>query len=308
MIESFIVVGTQVLILFLLIGLGFFGGRIKITTSEGVKCINDIMLYFVTPCVIINSFQRDFDPELFKNLILCIFAALLSHGMCVLLGFIFIHNKDERKRKVLRFASIFSNCGFMAFPLLKALLGDEGLFYGAGYVAIFNIVVWTYGQFIMIEERSSFNAKKAILNPGVIASVVGVIMFLCSIDLPDILSTPIGYMADLNTPVAMLIIGYTISTIDLKSIFDIKEAVPALIIRLLLSPLLMLGIFYLMGFRQTLLVACTVSVSAPVAATTTMFSIKFNADEALSSKLVASSTLLSIITMTLIVGFASSIA
>lgn len=308
MINSFVVVGTQVLILFILIGLGYLGGKIKLTTAEGVKSINDIMLYFVSPCVIINAFQRDYDPLLLKNLMLAILAAFMSHGLCFLIGLLLIRNKDISKRKVLRFAAIFSNCGFMAFPLLDALLGPEGVFYGAGYVAVFNLLVWSIGQYIMAGGNGDFKVRKAFLNPGFISVIVGILLFVASIDLPSIIGKPVEYMANLNTPVAMLIIGYTFSTLDFKEIFRVKDEIPTIIIRLIVAPLIMLGIFYTMGFRGILLTSCVVSVSAPVAATTTMFSIKYKGDEALASKLVAVSTIASIITMTLIVGFAQYIA
>ena len=217
-------------------------------------------------------------------------------------------DKDISKRKVLRFAAIFSNCGFMAFPLLEALLGPEGVFYGAGYVAVFNLLVWSIGQYIMAGGNGDFKVRKAFLNPGFISVIVGILLFVASIDLPSIIGKPVEYMANLNTPVAMLIIGYTFSTLDFKEIFRVKDEIPTIIIRLIVAPLIMLGIFYTMGFRGILLTSCVVSVSAPVAATTTMFSIKYKGDEALASKLVAVSTIASIITMTLIVGFAQYIA
>ena len=308
MINSFVVVGTQVLILFILIGLGYLGGKIKITNKEGVKCINDIMLYFVTPCVIIDAFQREFDALLLRNLMLSILAAFISHALCFVLGLLFIKNVDKSKQKVLRFGVIFSNCGFMALPLLNALLGSEGVFYGAGYLGVFNLLCWSIGQYIMAGKENDFNLKKAIINPGVIAVIIGFIFFILAVDLPEIVEKPVGYMASLNTPVAMLIIGYTISTLDLKRLFKIKEAFLAIFFRLILAPLVLLGILYAMNYRGTLLSACIVSASAPIAATTTMLSIKYKGDEILASKIVAVSTVLSIITMTLIVGFAQYIS
>ena len=306
--ESFAVVGTQVFILFLLIGLGFFSARVKISTESGIRCINDIMLYLVTPCVIIHAFQKEFDMELLKNLLFVIVAAFFSHFLSAFLGFIFIRNECEAKRKVLRFAAIFSNCGFMALPLLDALLGYEGVFYGAGYLAVFNLLAWSYGQYMMAKGYEGFDIKKAILNPGVISVIIGFVFFVFSISLPMVIAVPIEYMSDINTPVAMLIIGYTISTLDLKNIFKIREGIVALLIRLLISPFIILIVLYLAGFRGTMLTACIVSSSAPVAATTTMFSIKYNGDDKLASKMVAVSTLFSIVTMTLIVGIAQTIA
>ena len=308
MLDSFLVVGTQVLVLFIMIGLGFFGGKIKLITEEGVKCINDIMLYFVTPCVIIDAFQREFDPQMLKNLLLAILASLLSHVLCFVLGFIFIKNKDEAKRRVLKFAVVFSNCGFMALPLLDALLGSEGVFYGAGYLTIFNLAVWSFGQYSMAKGTQGFTFKKSIINPGVLSVFVGLIFFFASIDLPTVIGEPIAFLADLNTPVPMLIIGYAISKFSFKEIIDIKQELPAILLRLLACPSILLIILYFMGYRGNLLISCVVSAATPVAAITTMFSIKFGKDAKLASKIVAVSSLFSIITMTLVVSVARYLA
>ena len=308
MLESLRIVGTQVFILFILIMLGFFGGKKKMISKEGVKCINDIMLYFVTPCVIINAFQREYDPTLLKALLISILAAVISHVVCYIAGFIFIHDKDEAAKRTKRFAIAYSNCGFMALPLLDAILGSEGVFYGAGYLTVFNILVWSYGQYTIGKGKEGFEIKKAFLNPGVIASIIGFIFFVTSFELPILIIEPIKYLAALNTPVPMLIIGYTISSFALKEQLKLKGEIIPIVSRLVICPMILLGILYLMGLRGTLLVASMISASAPVAAISTMFSIKYDGDVRLASKMVAVSSLFSIITMTLIVGFTRYIA
>lgn len=308
MLESLIVVGTQVGVLFIMIALGFFGGKIKLLNDSGIKCINDIMLYFVTPCVIVNALQRDYDPGMLKNLLLSMLASLISHILCYIIGLIIIHDKDKARERVLRFTIIFSNCGFMALPLLEALLGQEGLFYGAGYLAVFNILVWSFGQYTMAKGHSSFGIKKAFLNPGVISAIVGLIFFFTSFRLPALIGSPVSYLAALNTPIPMLIIGYAISKLTISDIFKLRLEALSIAGRLIIGPMVLLPILYFMGIRGNLLIASMVSSSAPVAAISTMFSIKYGGDEKLASKIVAVSSLFSIVTMTLIVAFTRSIA
>ncbi|MCR4990455.1 MAG: AEC family transporter [Lachnospiraceae bacterium] len=303
MIESLRIVGTQVFILFILISLGYFGGKIKMITENGVKSINEIMLYFVTPCVIINAFQRDYDPQLLHNLLLSILASIISHVICYIVGFLLIRDRDEALGRVKRFAVAYSNCGFMALPLIDALVGSEGVFYGAGYLMVFNILVWTHGQYTMGKGHSGFNIKKAIINPGVIASIIGFIFFVTSFELPVLILEPIKYLSALNTPVPMLIIGYTISSFELKEQLKIKNEILPILLRLIICPLILLGILYAMGIRGTLLISSMISACAPIAAITAMFSIKYDGNVKLASKMVAVSSLFSIITMTLIVGF-----
>lgn len=308
MLNSFIIVGTNVLIIFVLIIIGFIIGKIKLITDDGVKSMNNIMLYIVSPCVIINSLQRDFDAALLHNLFLSILAAFLSHGISCFIGYLLIHDKDKATQNIKRFAAIYSNCGFMAFPLIEAICGQEGLFYGVGYIIVFNILAWSLGNCRMMEGEKHFEIKKAILNPGVIPSVIGLVMFFTSFSLPKIILGPVEFLAGLNTPLPMLIIGYTISKLDIREYFNIKREWITLTVRLILSPAIVLAILYLIGFRGTLLITTTISASAPVAASTNMFAIKYNSDSALAAKLVSVSALFSIITMTIIVSVAKFLA
>jgi len=308
MLQSFSVVGTQVLILFILIGIGYLGAKKGIIKSEGVSTITEIMLYIVTPCVIIHAFQRKFEATLLKGFLISFGAAVLSHVLCIVLGKLFIHNPDDDKNRLFRFGVIFSNCGFMSLPLLEALLGSEGVFYGASYVAVFNLFLWSYGVHIMDKNGAKLSVKKLLLNPGVIPVIVGLAFFFTSFKLPSIIAVPVEYLAALNTPVPMLVIGYNVARIDFKKAMRDKDEYIMMLLRLLICPALILMILYFLNIRGTLLVACAVSASAPVAASSTMFTIKFGGNCELSAETVSVSTLLSIITMTLIVGCAMYLA
>ncbi len=308
MLDSFIVVGTQVLTLFILIGIGFACGKLKLLTRSAVKSVNDIVIYIVNPCLIVSAFQRKFEPTLLHNFLLALLGALIGHVICLALALLVFRKQEDGRRKVLRFASIFSNCGFMGIPLLSALLGADGVFYGAAYLVVFNLTIWSYGQYIMAKGSDGFETKKVILNPGVIAVCIGLVFFFTSTSLPDIIMIPVDYMASLNTPVPMLIIGYTMSNFRLKDLMGGIDELKVYVIRLIIGPLLLLGILYFAGLRGIALTAVIVAASAPTAALTTMFAIKFGCDEELSARIVSTSTLISIVTMTLIVGLASYIA
>lgn len=302
MIESFLVVGQQILILFILIAIGFTGAKLKFITKDGVSSITDIMLYIVTPCVIINAFQKDFDFSLLGGFFKSFLAAIAAHLISIVLSRLFIRSRDEARKKVLQFGVVFSNCGFMSLPLLDTLLGQEGVFYGASYMAVFNLLVWSYGLFLMDKGNSKLSIKKLILNPGTLPVIIGLIFFFCSYRLPFLIAMPVSYLSALNTPLPMLVIGYYIANLKLSGLFKGADEFAMLFLRLIASPLLLLGLLYALGIRGTLLTACIVSASAPVAASSTMFSVKFHADAKLSAGTVAISTLISIITITLIVG------
>ncbi len=300
----FIEVLTQVLILFVLIMLGFVFTKTKLITKKGADCMTDIVLYIVTPCVVIKSYMREFNRDSLKGLLLSLAIAFGAHIVYILISMLMIRSQNLNRQKVLRFSAIFANCGFMALPLEQAILGDEGVFYGASFVAVFNLLVWSYGIRMMSGDKKYISPKKLFLNPGMLGIAIGLIVFLLSLKLPVVISESISYMAALNTPIPMLIIGFYLANSRVFEVLKDKGVLFATALRLLLLPALVVGLLYLCGVKGTLLVACAIPICSPTAALTTMFSAKFEGDTELSVGLVSLSSLLSIATMPIIISFA----
>lgn len=302
--NNFYTVFVQVFILFIFMGLGFVGEKKKFITQEGSKVISDIILYFVTPCLIINSLNIKFDTNKLKGLIICFVAFSLIQVFSIVLSTLLFKKAKQSSCQILRFAVVFSNVGYMGIPLQKAVLGDEGVFYGSVCVAVFNIFVWTYGIICMSGDKNQMSTKKLILNPGIIAVSIGIILFIFSIKLPTPISSAIGSMASLNTPLAMMVIGFNLARSNMLSALKDKKVYLISFLRLIFVPVVSLFVLYALGLRGTLLVSIIIATSSPVAAATTVFSVKYDCDTELSVKLVAFTTLLSIITMSAIVALA----
>lgn len=301
-------VTQQVVILFILIAVGFLCGRINFLNDTAAKKLTDIVLYIVTPCVMINSFQREFNPSLLVNLgITALCAAAIFAGAIILVSVVF-RDKNISRVKVLKFGTVFSNCGFMALPLEQAVLGGDGVFYGSVFIAVFNIVLWTYGLFLMSGSKKELSVKKLVLNPGILGVIAGLLLFLFSVRLPEVISKPVEYLAGLNTPVPMLIVGYHLSKANLKKVFCDKWAYVSMALRLIVIPAAAVMIMYACGVRNDILVACAIACAAPAAANTTMFAAKFNGDAELSVGIVSATTLLSVLTMPLVVSLAVMLA
>ncbi|MDO4831473.1 MAG: AEC family transporter [Clostridia bacterium] len=308
MVENFLIISQQVLVLFILVAVGFLCGKKGLIDDVASKKLTDIVLYVVTPCVMISAFQREFSVELVGKIIIAAVCAALIHAGSILLAKLIFRDKNESRKKVLRFSVIFSNCGFVSLPLQKAILGDEGWFYGSIFVAVFNIFLWTYGLVSMSGDRRQLSVKKLVFNPGIVGVAVALILFLCRINLPEILSLPVDYLAALNTPLPMLIIGYYLSKANFKAAFTDAGIYIAMGVRMVLIPLIALGLMLLFRIDSTIIVAFTIAGSAPTAATTTMFSAKYDRDVELSVGVVASTTVISLVTMPLVTALAQTIS
>ena len=308
MAESFVTVAQQVVVLFLLIGVGVACAKRKMLQQTAVKSLADLVLVVVTPCVIVQSFQRRFDPAMLRGLGIACLTALLVHAATIVIVRLVFRDPDVAKRRVLRFGTVFSNAGYMSLPLQQALLGDTGVFYGAAYVAAFNLILWSYGVLEMSGDKTSLSPKKLLFNPGMIGIAIGLVLFLCSVQLPEIVAAPIRHLAALNTPVPMIIVGFYLSETNLWQALRDKRSYISIAIRLIAVPAVTLTVMWLCGIRGVLLVACVIAASAPSAAATTMFATRYGQDTALSVNMVSLSTLASLITMPVIVGIAQIVA
>ena len=299
-----ITVSKQVLVLFILIGIGFLLAILKVMSKEGARVCSDLALYLATPCVILKSFSRSFSPEMLTGFLVCLVAAVGIHLFGIALGWLLFRRAKENTRRVLNFAAVFSNAGFMAIPLQQAVLGEVGVFYGASYIAVFNLFMWTYGLYVISGDKAQLSLKKIVINPGVFSVFLGFILFLCRVQLPELILKPVEFLAGLNTPLPMLVIGFYLAGSNVLKSLKSPLALLAMAVKLLVIPLAALLALRLCGLTGSVPVAMVIAASAPTAAVTTMFSAKYGRNTELSVNLVSATTVLSILTMPLVIALA----
>jgi predicted permease len=304
------VVLNQVIVLFILMTVGFFAYRFRMFGEDGVKQMTELLLLIVTPCLIVYSFLHEkFTISHVSGLIISAALAAGVHMFTIILSqVVYRKNIPDGYRKVLKFAAVYSNAGFMGLPLIYAVIGTEGTFYGSVFIAVFNLFLWTHGVIIYKQQGKSntsiFNRKflfKAVLNPNVIALVIGVLLFCFSIKLPIQIDTSLNYIQLINTPLSMLVIGSLMAKTNLKTLFNDIYILPGILMRNLTIPILFVIFMHIFKLSGSVYMACLLQVSCPVAGATALFAEKFGADTKFSAKLMTISTFFSILTIPLII-------
>ena len=217
----------------------------------------------------------------------------------ILVGTLLYRKGEDNARTVQRFAMVFSNCGFMGIPLAGAVCGEWGTLYSSIFVVIFNLFQWTYGVTLMSGQRLS--VRKAFLNPCMIGLAVGLPLFLLSVHLPSPLESAVSMMAGLNSPLAMIVIGTHLAKADLVSTLKDTRCYFTAFMRLAAQPVVIMAVILALPWlddNQTLTLA--VMCGAPVAASCALFATKYQRDSGLASRMVALSTVLSMITLPLL--------
>lgn len=304
--QNLLTVATQVAVLFILISAGFACRKAKLLNDVSVRGLVDLLILVVTPCLIVDVFQRPYDPEKLGALAVAFAIAVFAHLLAIAMATAFIRHREEKTRVVLKTATVFSNAGFMGIPLEQAILGDEGVFFGIVYVVVFNLFMWSWGLWVMGGKPS---VKQMLVNPGTVGLAAGLPLFFMSVTLPEVIGKPVHMLAQLNTPVPMIIIGYYLAGAKFSSVVRMPAAWTAGAIRLLVYPLSLLAILY--PFRahldRTMALALLTAASAPVGAMISMFAAKYRRDVDTSVGIVSATTLLSILTMPVVIALAMAV-
>lgn len=308
--DNFLIVAKQVAVLFALVGVGAACRWLRLFGAFTVRGMVNVLLLLVTPCLIVDVFQRPFDSSILAQLGLAFLIALATHLVLIVLANLSIREKDCRVASVLRLSVVFSNAGFMGIPLEQAVFGEEGVFFGIVYVAVFNLMVWSWGLRVMRGKGHATDGGSGLwvmfVNPGTVGLALGLPLFLFSISLPEVVRTPVRMMASLNTPLAMLVIGYYLAGARLGAVARSARAYFVAAMRLVVCPLVLT--FALYPFRgslnHTMILSLVAAASAPVAAMVTMFAAKYNRDVDLSVGMVSGTTLMSILTMPVVIALA----
>ena len=312
MLENLISVATQVGILFAIIAVGATLRRAKVLNDTVVKGFVDVLVLAVTPCLIVVAFQRDFSFSMLRSLGWATLISFAAHLIGIAFASAAVRHPAHGTRSVLRVAAVFSNAGFMGIPLEQALFGDEGVFYGIVYVGVFNVVMWSWGICTMrgggMRKLSGAELRAMFVNPGTVGLLIGLPLFFMSVRLPTVVLECARSVASLNTPLAMLVIGYYLAGARLGKVLKTPAAYLAGGFRLVAFPLVLTGVMVALrkfvALDSVMLLSLAVSASAPVAALTSIFAAKYGGDVDMSVGMVGGTTMLSILTMPPIIAFA----
>lgn len=293
----------QIAIMALLSAVGVYLSRKGFLSPQGTKDLGAILLRVIIPCVIVKSYITEFSRERLLELALSAGLALIGFILAMVISYLVF----GKRRRLENFAASFCNAGFIGIPLAQAIIGEEGVFYIAASVALLNLFQWTYGVYIMADRKDAISAKTIAKNPVVIAIVIGVVLFVSQIPVPGIVTSTLGYIAGMNTPIAMILMGTYLAKLPLKKLLD-KRAYGCVLFRLVIIPAVILLVFWVLPVSNAdIALAAFLAAATPVGANICVFAQQYDCDYEFSVVTVCLSTLLSVITVPLLVSFAQMI-
>lgn len=316
----------QMAVLFLLMGIGYFCYRKKIITDEVSKKLSAIVVNIANPALVLTGClgeEKIQGRELLTTVIIivAVYAALLIIAQLLPL----LLRVEKGSRGTYKAMTVFSNIGFMGFPVVAALYGNGAILYAALFTIPYNILIYTYGISAMTasttaastvtasaltagekgdEEKGERNGVSfllgRILNVGVIACIITVIIYFFQIPVPKVAADTITHLSNLTAPLSMMVIGASLAAIDLKKLFMDVRLLLFSAIKLLVIPAVGMLVIRQFVDNEIICGVCLVMLATPVGSMTAMLAQQYDGDYEMASRGVALTTILSVATIPLV--------
>lgn len=294
--NALILLVQQIITMFLYMAVGIWLYRTQKITRKGSGEIASMLVWLIIPVVVIKSYCVEPTPDRMRGLGWSTVCAVILLAAAIALARLFFS-----KRPIDHFAAAFSNAGFIGIPLVSAVLGEEAVFYIAPFIAILNILQWTYGVAVMTGQRIRVQ-KDLFLNPLVISWIFGMVLFFTGfgVELPSVVSGAISGLAGLNAPMAMLVLGVYFAQSNFSTLFSDFNLYKVSLIRLVVIPLASLLILKVLPVPSDIALAIAVCAATPVGANVAVYAQIHQLEYVYASKTVVFSTVFSVMSIPLL--------
>lgn len=296
------VVISQMLELFLILTLGYISAKRKVVSPKFGTQLSNFILSITLPCMMLASVASMPDDTENKDVMMMFIISILFYVVMPFIAYgitrILMVKKEDRQ--LYMYMTIWSNVGFMGFPVIASIFGASAIFYATIFNLIFNVSNFTLGIMLMSKDgRKALDLKK-FLSPGMIASIAAVILFAAKLNLPDLVNDTLKTVGNTTTPLAMIVIGIALAGIPIKSVFTESRLYPYVVIKQILLPLVAWVILKNVITNHYLLGIVIVIIAMPVATSSVLFANRYENNVTLATKGVFITTLASVVTIPII--------
>jgi predicted permease len=274
----------------------------KLITEDGIRDISKLLVNVAMPALVISSMSIEYSDEHAKNMLILavlsviyllfitLFSSKLSHFL----------KGEEKERKAMHYCMIFGNTAFLGYPIAQALFGEVGMLYASVYIAAQNVFQWTVGVNIYKRERIRLSNLKNLLNPGIIAIIIGLAFFIFDVRIPDLMSKVLKGTGNISIPLALIIIGATLQGMSIWQAASDYRILIVSILKTFAYPAAYLGAIYFLPVDNIIKSILTIQAAAPIQASAVAFAKSFDGDVTIPAKGVLVSTSVCLLTIPLL--------
>ncbi len=266
----------QIIILTIIVAIGYIAARVKVLSENANHSLSDIIFNVTLPFLVFSSVASiKINQELIGNALLVFFFSFVV--LFLLYGTSLVAAQwiklDAEKKVVHSMHTMFGNTIFLGYPLIKSLYGEEGLFYAIIFQLSADIIMWTFGIFLLSGkvEKNLLSHLKTLINPNTVAFAAGLTFMSIGIEIPYVIESSLSALGNTTIPLSMLFIGGMLAVINIKGVFSHRWVFVLSLNKLIISPMLiLLLLYYLNKFLQFQMCSLAISVLVMQAATPAM--------------------------------------
>ncbi|NJL94442.1 MAG: AEC family transporter [Anaerolineae bacterium] len=274
----------------------YLGRRLRLDA----RTLSNLIIYLFTPCLIIQgisttSLEGDEIGQiaLFVTLISVILAALAT-----LLARLFHYERQTESAFVL---SVFTmNAANYGIPFNEFAFGEAARDRALLYYLSTAVLANTLGIFII--SRGNASSRQAFLNvfrvPLIYVTVFAFALNATDSRLPLPFERAVALLGDATIPAMLLVLGFQLSRSSVRD--KLRAVALAVGLRLILGPLLALGLVMLMGLEGLTRDVMIVQSGMPTAVMAGVFAVEFRSDPEFATTVILVSTLASILTLSIL--------
>ncbi|MFG0742372.1 AEC family transporter [Providencia sp. TYF-12] len=305
---------SNILILFLIVGIGFILGKIKWFNENSNSAMTKLLLNITLPITLILSITTDFSKKEFLTLIPAIILPFSTILLLMLISFIvaIIMKLPRGEHGLFIGLCSMSSTVFFGIPITMAVYGSHQLPYALMTYIAQTIIYWTLGIYLLKNDNNTekFNVIDTIKNiftPPLIAFIIGVFLLLTHIKIPSLLTSFFDYLNGMTSPLAMLIIGVIIYLTGLKTLKITIPIIVIIIFRFIVTPLVVLLLGHLLNMPIMMIKVTILVCSLPIPNTTVILANKYKTDITLATQALTFSILIYLLYIPVILYFIHTI-
>ncbi|PIP20430.1 MAG: hypothetical protein COX40_04785 [Candidatus Omnitrophica bacterium CG23_combo_of_CG06-09_8_20_14_all_40_11] len=303
--QSFKITGLAVAQIFLLAALGYFLIKKNILGPEGLDALSRLVIEITLPVMIFCQLVKDFSFTLYSNwwIFPLISIAVTIAGLIVGALFTGFIRGSQHKLQFLSLVT-FQNSGYLPLALVAALLPQDKLDSMFIYIFLFllgfNLVIWSLGVYILSFSRAKKFELGSLFSPPVIATLVSLIFIFFGLNkfVPEAVLKPLRMLGDCTLPLAMLVVGGNLASIQLGHI-DKKAMSLMILAKLIILPVLGLWLVIKFKLPQLLGLLIIMQLAVPSATSLSLIIRHYKKEDLLISQGIFLSHIVSLVTLPL---------
>lgn len=298
----FTTVFSNVAVLLVYMSFGYILAKAKKATPEHVKTMSGVLLFILSPAMIINSFmQIDYSYYNTIKLVKYFIVTLILQALFFAFLYLIFHKKYEDARyRILSVGGVLGNVGFFGMPVISGIFPNEPIVvcYSSMNVMTMNLLVFTIGVFLITNDKKYMSLKGALYNPTSLSILVSLPLYFLGIKFTGVVGDSLSLLAKMVTPICMFILGIRLSTERIKDVFSRSFVYLTSAFKLVVFPVFaFLLVKWLPFLDEVAKTTVYVLAAAPAAAVIESLSELHECEQELSANVVLLTTILSIVTM-----------